>query len=446
MKKNVTDMTQGAILPQMIRFALPVLFGMLFQRIYNFADAYIVGKYLGDEPLAAVSIAGTAMYLLHSLMMGLTTGVSVVISQYYGAGEQDKVKETFVSSIYVAVISTVIITVIGAIGARPLLLALQTSDDLLQDAWLYLVIIFIGSFGTMLYNWISAVLRSLGNSIIPLIFLIVASVLNIILDIAFIVWVPMGVAGAAIATVLAQVISGALCLIYAWKVLPFLRISWADITLNWQIAKQILVYGIPTGFQMSIITISDLTLQGMVNTYGTAMVVAYGVCMKIEGLGWQMTEALGTAVATFAGQNIGAHQIDRVKKGVNCAYLLNLICFSILCPAIWFGAESIMRAFTDTPEAIGYGIEYMRIFSCFFAVGGFLVVYHNVLRASGDIKVTILMGFSEVVTRISFTFLFTLWFGYHGLWWVSPLTWCCATLVGAIRYYSGKWQEKANIV
>lgn len=446
MKKNVTDMTQGAILPQMIRFALPVLFGMLFQRIYNFADAYIVGKYLGDEPLAAVSIAGTAMYLLHSLMMGLTTGVSVVISQYYGAGEQDKVKETFVSSIYVAVISTVIITVIGAIGARPLLLALQTSDDLLQDAWLYLVIIFIGSFGTMLYNWISAVLRSLGNSVIPLIFLIVASVLNIILDIAFIVWVPMGVAGAAIATVLAQVISGALCLIYAWKVLPFLRISWADITLNWQIAKQILVYGIPTGFQMSIITISDLTLQGMVNTYGTAMVVAYGVCMKIEGLGWQMTEALGTAVATFAGQNIGAHQIDRVKKGVNCAYLLNLICFAILCPAIWFGAESIMRAFTDTPEAIGYGIEYMRIFSCFFAVGGFLVVYHNVLRASGDIKVTILMGFSEVVTRISFTFLFTLWFGYHGLWWVSPLTWCCATLVGAIRYYSGKWQEKANIV
>lgn len=446
MKKNVTDMTQGAILPQMIRFALPVLFGMLFQRIYNFADAYIVGKYLGDEPLAAVSIAGTAMYLLHSLMMGLTTGVSVVISQYYGAGEQDKVKETFVSSIYVAVISTVIITVIGAIGARPLLLALQTSDDLLQDAWLYLVIIFIGSFGTMLYNWISAVLRSLGNSVIPLIFLIVASVLNIILDIAFIVWVPMGVAGAAIATVLAQVISGALCLIYAWKVLPFLRISWADITLNWQIAKQILVYGIPTGFQMSIITISDLTLQGMVNTYGTAMVVAYGVCMKIEGLGWQMTEALGTAVATFAGQNIGAHQIDRVKKGVNCAYLLNLICFSILCPAIWFGAESIMRAFTNTPEAIGYGIEYMRIFSCFFAVGGFLVVYHNVLRASGDIKVTILMGFSEVVTRISFTFLFTLWFGYHGLWWVSPLTWCCATLVGAIRYYSGKWQKKANIV
>lgn len=446
MKKNVTDMTQGAILPQMVRFAIPVLFGMLFQRIYNFADAYIVGKYLGDGPLAAVSIAGTAMYLLHSLMMGLTTGVSVVIAQYYGAGEEDKVKETFISSIYVTIAATVIITVAGALGARPLLVALQTSDELLQDAWLYLVIIFIGSFGTMLYNWISSVLRSLGNSIVPLIFLIVASILNVVLDIAFVVWIPMGVAGAAIATVLAQVIAGILCLIYAWNILPLLRISWADIKLNWKLAKQILVYGIPTGLQMSIISISDMTLQGMVNTYGTAMVVAYGVCMKIEGLGWQITEALGTAVATFSGQNIGAKRLDRVKKGVNCAYLLNLICFGILCPTIWFFAKPIMQAFTQTPEAIQYGIEYMRIFSCFFAVGGFLVVYHNVLRASGDIKVTILMGISEVITRISFTFLFTEWFGYYGLWWVSPLTWCFATLVGAIRYYSGTWQKKANLL
>lgn len=436
MKKNVVDMTQGAILPQMIRFAIPVLVGMLCQRIYNFVDAYIVGKYLGDEPLAAVSIAGSATYLLLSIMMGLTTGVSVVISQYYGAGEMGKVKETFISSIYVAIVSTVIITVVGVIGARPLLCALRTSEVLLPDAWLYLVIIFIGAFGTMLYNWISSVLRSLGNSVVPLIFLIVSSILNVVLDIAFVVWIPMGVAGAAIATVLAQVISGVLCLIYAWKILPFLRLSWADIKLNWQIAKQILIYGIPTGLQMSIISISDMTLQGMVNTYGTAMVVAYGVCIKIEGFGWQMTEAIGTSLGTFAGQNVGAKKWDRVKKGVNCAYLLNLICFGVFCPVIWFLAEPIMKAFTQTPEAIGYGVEYMRIFSCFFFVGGFLVVYHNILRATGDVKTTILMGVSEVITRIGFTFLFTEWMGYYGLWWVSPLTWCCAALVGAIRYYS----------
>ncbi len=445
MKEKVVDMTRGPIMSRMIRFALPVLFGMLCQRIYNFADVYIVGKYLGDEPLAAVSIAGAAMYLLFSVMMGLTTGVSVVISQYYGAGKNDKVVESFVTSIYVAIGSTIIITIIGLLGAKPLLMALQTSAELMHDAFMYLSIIFAGCFGTMLYNWISAVLRSLGNSVVPLIFLILSSVLNVILDIALIVWIPLGVAGAALATVLAQVISGVLCLIYAWKILPFLRLSRDNMRLNKEIARQILIYGIPTGLQMSIISISDMTLQAMINTYGTALVVAYGVCMKVEGLGWQMTEAIGTALGTFVGQNIGANRFDRVKKGVRCAYLMNIVCYGIFCPAIWFGAGPIMRAFTESSASIQYGIEYMKIFSCFFMVGGFLVVYHNVLRSAGDVKVTILMGVSEVITRIGFTFLFTALWGYYGLWWVSPLTWCCAAAVGAIRYYSGKWKDKAQM-
>ena len=445
MKEQIVDMTQGSITSKMIRFALPVLFGMLCQRIYNFADVYIVGRYLGDEPLAAVSIAGSAMYLLMSIMMGLTTGVSVVISQYYGAGRKDKVVETFVTSIYVAIASTVLITIAGVLGAKPLLMALQTSEELMDYAWIYLVIIFIGSFGTMLYNWISAVLRSLGNSIVPLIFLIISSILNIVLDIAFVVLLPLGVAGAAIATVLAQIISGVTCLLYAWKILPFLRLSRDKMKMDRDLAKQILTYGIPTGLQMSIISISDMTLQGMINTYGTALVVAYGVCMKVEGLGWQMTEAIGTALGTFVGQNIGAGKFDRVKKGVRCAYLINIVCYGIFCPVIWFFAEPIMKAFTQSPDSIQYGIEYMKIFSLFFMVGGFLVVYHNVLRAAGDVKVTILMGVSEVITRIGFTFLFTALWGYYGLWWVSPLTWCCAAAVGCIRYYSGKWKDKAQI-
>ena len=208
MGEKTVDMTKGSILPKMIRFALPVLLGMLFQRIYNFVDVYIVGRYLGDEALAAVSIAGGAMYLLFSIMMGLTTGVSVVVSQYYGGGDEKKVTETFVSSIYVAVVSTLIITIAGLIGARPLLRILQTSNDLLDQATVYLMVVFAGAVGTMLYNWISAVLRSLGNSVVPLVFLIISSVLNVILDIVFVVWIPMGVAGAAFATVLAQLLSG----------------------------------------------------------------------------------------------------------------------------------------------------------------------------------------------------------------------------------------------
>ena len=445
MNEKTMDMTKGSIMPKLIRFALPVLLGMLFQRIYNFADVYIVGKFLGDDALAAVSIAGSGMYLLQSVMMGLTTGVSVVIAQYYGAKEEQKVTETFVTSIYVAAGSALLITIIGVIGARPLLCALQTSDDLMQDAWVYLVTIFAGSIGTMLYNWISAVLRSLGNSVVPLIFLVISSALNIVLDILFIAGIPMGVAGAALATVLAQVISGVLCLLYAFKILPMLRLSKEKMHMDAGIAKLILIYGVPTGLQMSIMSISDMTLQAMINTYGTALVVAYGVSTKVEGLGWQMADAIGTSLGTFVGQNVGAGNLDRVKKGVRCAYLMDIICYGIFCPVIWFFASPIMQAFTQNTDAIRCGIEYIRIFSGFFVIGGFLVIYHNILRAAGDVKVTVLMGVSEVITRIGFTFLFSACFGYYGLWWVSPLTWCCAALVGAVRYYSGKWIGKVKI-
>ena len=445
MRENVVDMTQGSIMPKIIRFALPVLLGMLFQRIYNFVDVYIVGKYLGDEALASVSIAGSVVYLLMSVMMGMTTGVSVVISQYYGAGKKDKVAEAFVTSIYVVVAMVIVITIAGIVGTEPLLRLLQTSEDLIEEAKIYLIIIFAGCFGTMLYNWISAVLRSLGNSVVPVVFLIISSVLNVVLDIAFIAWISMGVAGAALATVLAQVISGVCCLFYAWKIMPFLRLTREKMKMNPEIAKLILLYGGPTGLQMSIITISDMTLQAVVNTYGTALVVAYGVCIKVEGLGWQLSEAIGTSLGTYVGQNIGAGRIDRVKKGVKCAYLMNIVCYGIFCPIVFFFSESIMKAFTTVPESIQYGMEYMYIFSGFFFIGGFLGIYHNVLRSAGDIKVTILMGVSEVITRIGFSFLFNEWFGYYGLWWVSPLTWCCATAVGAIRYYSGTWQNKARI-
>ena len=194
MGEKTVDMTKGSILPKMIRFALPVLLGMLFQRIYNFVDVYIVGRYLGDEALAAVSIAGGAMYLLFSIMMGLTTGVSVVVSQYYGGGDEKKVTETFVSSIYVAVVSVLIITIAGLIGARPLLRILQTSNDLIDQATVYLMVVFAGAVGTCCITGSRRCCVLWGNSVVPLVFLIISSVLNVILDIVFVVWIPMGVA------------------------------------------------------------------------------------------------------------------------------------------------------------------------------------------------------------------------------------------------------------
>lgn len=442
MREKVVDMTEGRILLQMVRFGLPVLLGMLFQRIYNFVDVYIVGRYLGDQALAAVSIAGTAMYLLSSVMMGLTTGVSVVISRYYGAREMKNVEAAYVTSIYVTGTSAILITALGILFTDPLLRLLQTSEELMPDASKYLIWIFAGCAGTMLYNWISSVLRSLGNSVVPLVFLIISSILNVILDLAFVVWIPMGVKGAALATVVAQILSGMFCVIYALRILPFLRIKRGKCGCRKDLVKEILVFGVPTGLQMSIISISDMTLQAVINTYETALIVAYGVCLKVEGLGFQMADAIGTSLGTFVGQNVGAKKYDRVKKGVRCAYLMNVVCYGIFCPCISFFAEPVMRAFTKNEASIEYGAEYLHIMGLFFLAGGILVVYHNVLRPAGDVAVTILMGVSEVITRISFAFLLSGWFGYRGLWWVSPITWVCAACVGAVRYYSGKWEGK----
>lgn len=438
------DMTRGPVLSQMVKFGIPVFFGMIFQRIYNFADVYIVGHYLGDEALAAVSIAGTVMFLLLALNTGVTTGVGVVLSQYFGGNKQEEMKKAYIASAMVAVAVTVIITTVGLLTAEPVLRLMQTSEELIPYAKDYLMIIYIGCVGTMLYNFSASVLRAVGNSFIPLVFLIVSSVLNIVLDILFVAVIPLGTAGAALATVAAQLISGVLCMIYAGKILDFVKVKREEWKADFHLIKEILKYAIPATVQMSIITISDMTLQAVVNTYGTAMIVAYGVCLKVEGIGWELTMAVGSAVATFTGQNIGARNMDRVRKGIRSAHLLNVIASGAFGIAVFFAAPIIMKAFTESEEAIRYGVEYMKIFAGFFIAGGLVVVFQNFLRSAGDVLFTLLMGVSEVITRIGFALFLPGVVGHVGLWFVSPVTWTVAAIVGMVRYYSNTWVKKAE--
>ena len=321
---------------------------------------------------------------------------------------------------------------------------MQTSEELMPQAKEYLVIIYAGCIGTMLYNFCASVLRAVGNSVVPLVFLIISSILNIVLDILFVAVIPMGAAGAALATVVAQFVSGVLCIIYARKILDFINVKGKEWKPDFYLIKEVLRYGVPAALQMSIISIGDMTLQAVVNTYGTAMVVAYGVCLKVEGVGWELTNAIGMAVGTFTGQNVGAGNLDRVKKGVRSAYLMNIIGCGIFGVVIAVFAPQIMGAFTETPEAIRLGVEYMRIFACFFLAGGILVIFQNFLRSVGDVTFTLMMGFSEIITRVGFSFLFPALVGYIGLWFVSPITWVVAMIVGLARYYSKAWVKKAE--
>lgn len=443
-KTKDMDMTRGPVFRQLTTFAIPVLFGMVFQKVYNFADAYIVGHYLGDEALAAVSICGTVMFMLFSINVGISTGVGVVVSQFFGANKPAEMKKAFVASVYVAMGVVVLATAIGIFTAEPVLGLMQTSDELMPQAKEYLVIIYAGCIGTMLYNFCASVLRAVGNSVVPLVFLIISSVLNIVLDILFVSVIPMGAAGAALATVVAQFVSGVLCIIYARRILDFINVKGSEWKPDFPLIKEVLRYGIPAALQMSIISIGDMTLQAVVNTYGTAMVVAYGVCLKVEGVGWEITNAIGMAVGTFTGQNVGAGNLERVKKGVRSAYIMNIIGCGIFGIAIVIFAPQIMGAFTETPEAIRLGVEYMRIFAGFFLAGGILVIFQNFLRSVGDVTFTLMMGVSEIITRVGFSFLFPAVVGYIGLWFVSPITWVVAMIVGLARYYSKAWVKKAE--
>ena len=382
--------------------------------------------------------------MLFSINVGISTGVGVVISQFFGANKPGEMKKAFVASVYVAIGVVVLTTMIGIFTAEPVLRLMQTSEELMPQAKEYLVIIYAGCIGTMLYNFCASVLRAVGNSVVPLVFLIISSILNIVLDILFVAVIPMGAAGAALATVLAQLVSGILCIIYAGKILDFIRVKRNEWKADMQLVKEILRYGIPAALQMSIISIGDMTLQAVVNTYGTAMVVAYGVCLKVEGVGWEITNAIGMAVGTFTGQNVGAGNLDRVKKGVRTAYIMNIIGCGIFGIAIVIFAPQIMGAFTQTPEAIKLGVEYMRIFAWFFLAGGILVVFQNFLRSVGDVTFTLMMGISEIITRVGFSFLFPALVGYIGLWFVSPITWVVAMIVGLARYYSKAWVKKAE--
>ncbi len=446
MKQDVlVDMTSGRIVPQILKFTGPVLVGMIFQQIYNFVDTFIVGHYLGDTALAAVSEAGVGMFLASSLLTGVTTGVSVVMSQYYGAHQSDKLEETYYSSIFVCFGMTIIITIAGIFLARPMLVLLQTPEEVLPLATLYLRIICAGCAGMMLYNWIASILRSMGNSKIPLVFLAVASVLNIIFDILFVAVLPFGVGGAAAATILAQVLSGVSCFIYACKVLPLCRIKREKFRLNLHIGKQILRFGIPAALQMSIISVSDMTLQAVINTYGTALVVAYSVAMKMEWMGLLIGQSLGNALGTFAGQNTGAGNIPRVQEGLRKTIGLSIVGYAVVSPLIFALAPAIMRLFTDSAASIQYGTEYMRIFAPMLVVLGVLNLFYNFLRAVGDVRTTVFAGISEVITRIGFAFLLSWLWGYMGLWFVAPITWTCALILCVIRYLRGGWKKKAVV-
>lgn len=448
-KEKAKDMTSGNPFKLIFAFCIPILIGNIFQQIYNMVDSMVVGKFVGPDALAAVGLTGSISFFMFSLVIGLTNGIAVVIAQFYGAKDEAAVKRAFSTSIYTILVSGIVLSILGVIIAKPILVALRTPENILADSVRYLTIIFAGAIAMVIYNWIASILRALGDSLTPLIFLIISSVLNVILDLLFVVGFHMGVSGAAVATIIAQFFSGIICTVYALVKMKVLRLKREELICDRQMLASVVRIGIPSGVQNSFISISVMLMQSVINVYGSTVIAGFIAGTRVEQLMFQPGTSIGMANATYTGQNIGAGDYKRVKAGVRASILINVIFYSILTPFVFIFSKNLISLFVDQSEVaaqvINIGSNYLWIVSGFYVVVSILMLEQNMLRSAGDVSMTMVLGISEVVTRVAFAYLFSGIWGYIGVFWATPLTWIIAAVIGYVRYLSGKWMQKGLV-
>lgn len=448
MSRTITrDMTSGSPAKVILKFSGPMLIGNIFQQLYNMVDSIVVGKFVNKDALAAVGATGASVFLIFGLTFGLSAGISIVISQYFGAGDLDKVRKSFATATYMILVASVIMGVVGFFASRPLLELLGTPAGIIDQSESYMKISFLGILGIASYNGMAAVLRALGDAITPLIFLIIASVLNVVLDLLFVIVFNMGVPGVAIATIISQFLSGIGCIVYALMKVKILRIPLMEFKPDKEILSKCIRLGIPVALQNSFVSISMMALQFVINGFQETIMAAYTIVNRIEQLVMQPSMSLGAAVASFTGQNIGAGRIDRAKKGMKSSIII-ILSFSIfMLPVMYFGGEYIMRMFTKKEdfEVVRYGVEGIRITSLFYSFLGLIFVTRNFLSGAGDIKIPMIMGLIEVVVRVAISVYLSNIIGFHGIFWASALTWFATGIFGSIRVISGKWKNKSII-
>ena len=441
--KFVKDTTKGNPMQLLIQFSLPLLVGNIFQQLYNMVDSIIVGNFVGANALGAIGTTNSLNFFFFSLVAGLSVGIGIIVAQYFGFGDEEKVKDAIGNSIWIITVCSVIMAIIGFVTARPILVLLDTDPVILNDAVAYLKVVSIGIVCVGFYNGVSGILRALGDSKTPLIFLIVASVLNVILDLIFVLSFGWGVVGAGVATAFSQLISALACIIYAYKSNTYFKLKKKNIKLNGSIIKKSCKLGIPVALQNSLIAFSLIVLQKVVNGYGDTFTTAFTVVSRIETLVQQPFMSLGAAVSTYTGQNIGAGLKDRVRKGFNSATLVSSIFALAVGVVFWIFAPSIASIFGKDADVIRIGANGLRITCCFYIFLGLIYTTRNVLNGAGDAMFSLFTGIVECIGRVGFAYPMTLipFMGKYGVFYATGLTWFLNGMFSLIRYKRGKWKK-----
>lgn len=446
-KSYVTNMTEGKPLSLLLAFTVPMLIGNLFQQFYNMVDSMIVGQFVSSDALAAVGSTGSLNFLFFSLALGMSTGIGIIVSQYYGAGDIKNVQKTIANATYVLSFASILMGLIACIFARKILIFMNTPEGILNDSITYMVVSCLGLIFVAFYNGISSILRALGDSKTPLYFLIFASFMNICLDLLFVLVFKWRVFGAAFATILSQLLAAVGCIVFAFYKISLFRMPLSMWKPDFDIIMRCIRIGTPVALQNSLISISCIALQRVANGFKETVMSAFTAAGRFEQLVQQPFTSLGAAVATFTGQNIGAEQLERVKKGFRWASILCLIFSIAMIPVAHFGGHFIMRLFVPNQDVIEIGAQAIKIVSYFYFPLGMIYVSRNILNGAGDTVYSMVNGLVEVLGRVGLARPLTCIssIGIWGLWLTTGLTWLLTGSISCLRYASGKWKEKSII-
>lgn len=440
------DLTQGKTGISIFLFALPMLLGNVLQQTYNIVDTYIIGQYIGKEALAAAGASFPVIFLLVSLVIGVTTGTTIIISQYFGAGNLEKVRQSIDTAMIFLFFASLALSILGLLLSNTIFKILKLPEELIPMATLYFNI-YAGSLVFMFgYNATSAILRGLGDSKTPLFFLLISTILNIGLDLLFVVVFHWGVAGVAFATAISQGVSFFLSVWYLNKYHQLIRFSIKGISFDRTIFRQSLRIGIPTGIQQTLVALGMLTLVGIVNQFGTNAIAAYTIVGRIDSIASMPAMNFSMALSTFVGQNIGANKIYRIKQGlISTIWMSLVVALAISIIAIFLG-EYIVSAFTNEKEVIDIGKSYLTIVGMFYVAFTALFVFNGLLRGAGDTLIPMFITLISLwVLRIPASWLLSKQFGTVGIWWGIPIAWVVGLIVSFFYYRTGKWKNKSVI-
>lgn len=429
MASNTTkDMTSGSTMKLILGFAVPLLMGMLFQQVYSLVDTIIVGRFLGVSALAAVGATGSINFLIVGFCQGICNGFALPVAQRFGAKDYDGLRKYVGNSAVLSIIFGGAITLITVIACRPILELMQTPADIIDLSYHYIVVIFAGIPAIMLYNILSAYLRSLGDSITPVIFLVLSAGLNIGLDLLFIVTFHWGVFGAAFATVLSQAVSGILCLILIIKKFDLLHLKREDWKLDWGYSRYLLIMGLPMGLQYSITAIGSVILQASVNTLGSTAVASMTAGSKISMFVVCPFDALGSTMATFGGQNVGAGRLDRLGRGLRSAVILGAIYSALILVVLIFFGRDLILLFVSANEAavIAQAKQFLVTNAAFYLMLALVNIVRFLIQGMGFSGFAVFAGVFEMVARTLVGLVFVPIFGFTAACSANPLAWIFA--------------------